>query len=795
MGSILAEGPDVKKKFALKATLESIVSYASEHPQGEATFLSPVHSPENIRIYRILKSGREDGYEADHILDYSLDKKGTVLHIIAKADGFYLDDETPHLELFRYSSTQPGLYTENSDLLGRSLIRCMGYLYCLREDADHIGLRLTWYHSHASSAVSSVSIMTRSELKEDFDRIISSYMIWLEKLKSLRLERDKSLKNIAFPFPEKRKGQDEFMDVASQVIQSSSRGFIQAPTGIGKTTGSIYPAVKSLCNGEVEKIFFLTARTISRTVAEHAFDVLRKAGAMIKTVTLTAKEKVCSYPENFCRPEKCPYARGYHDRVVKVLEEMLHHEHFGRTLIMAYADKHQLCPFELSLDLSLWVDVIICDYNYVFDPGAYLRRYFEEGKGEYLFLVDEAHNLVDRAREMFSAELDWEEFKTVNRLSMKGSGASSLDCDDLFTCFERRSRECAEENQAIHVMKHQDRDFIPALKVFMKSMEDLVEREENRKTRETYMDLYFSCLKYLRVAEVYDDNYLAYATILDEGKNLSMRLFCLDPSTQLKLMMDKGRASLLFSATLSPLEYHAKLLGGSSQDSQIAIPSPFPRKNLALLVADSVSTKFTARESTLPDVVRMVRAVLAAKKGNYLVYFPSYKYLNMVYERLPLEEMGLEVLLQKPKMSEREKEEFLKKFSADNERTLLGMAVLGGMFSESIDLAGDKLSGAIIVGVGMPQICDERDIIRAFFEEKYGKGFEYAYIYPGMNKVLQAAGRVIRTEKDRGVVLLIDDRYAHRNYRELFPSHWNHPVSVSAPEEVESFLSEFWRCV
>ncbi len=773
-------------------TLENIVSYALGDG-GDSGFFSPSHVPEKMKTYRMLKSSRSDDYETDVVLDYSMERDDVVLHISCRADGTYHEGENHHIELFRYSSSQPGFFSEESDASGRSLIRALGYLYCYREKVKAVGMKLTWYHSSVSSAVSSVTVSSREELKQDFDRIIDVYIVWAKKLRDMRNVRDDSIKGMPFPYPEKRKGQDEFISVVDGLIHDGKRGFIQAPTGIGKTTGSIYPAVKALGEGHVEKIFFLTARTISRTVAEHAFDVMRSSGCKIKTVTLTAKEKICALPENYCRPEKCPYARGYHDRVERVLEEMLRHDHFSRDLILAYADKHQLCPFELSLDLSLLADGIICDYNYVFDPGVYLKRYFEGGKGEYVFLVDEAHNLIDRAREMFSAELRLSDFKEIRKIAKKSKVADALEVDDILKYFKTLMRECAQTESTVLVRKKQDKDLVPAIKQFQKSMEDIIDHEENRKDREALMDLYFSCLKYLRVSESFDDSYVCYMGHVEgDKKDFFIRLFCLDPSVQLRLMMGKGRASLFFSATLSPMEYFTKLLGGQKEDQQLAIPSPFPKDNLALLVADKVSTRYSSRDTTAQQVAQMIHAVVSARKGNYIAYFPSYRYLETVSALFRNLYPDCEVLKQVSRMGESAKEDFLKQFSSDNPKTLLGFAVLGGMFGESIDLTGERLSGAIIVGVGLPQICTERDIIKAFFEEKYDQGFEYAYIYPGMNKVLQAAGRVIRTEKDRGVVLLIDDRYGQENYRTLFPAHWPRAKRVQTLEEISTVLSRFW---
>ncbi len=512
----------MQTKYFHKIDAQHIVEYVLGD-SGDGIFVSPFHDPSSIKTYRILVSSRPDDYESEVALDYSIEKENIILQINGKADGAYSDEGVPTIELIRYSTVPVHEVSEKSDPTGWSLIRCLGFIYAEETGKRSIGLRLTAFHRSASAAVSFIATVKRSELKKDFDSLIEKYLVWVKKLRDRQNDRNVSIVNMPFPYPEKREGQDEFMIASEQVIDAAIKGFIQAPTGIGKTTGSIFPAVKALGKGTVEKIFFLTARTISRTVAEQAFEAIRKAGCKLKTLTITAKEKVCAFPENYCRPEKCPYMRGYHDRAYKAIEEMFQYDHFNRELISVYAHKFKVCPFELSLDLSLWVDGIICDYNYVFDPGVYLKRYFEEGKGEYLFLIDEAHNLVERARDMFSAVLRISRFKAVRKILRKEHVLASHDLDEVLRNFKRIMEECEEAEKILLINKKQDKDIIPAVKDFLKSLEDIMDREEHMENRDAMTDLYYDCLKYIRVSEEFDDNYVSYMGRPEEVTASSLR--------------------------------------------------------------------------------------------------------------------------------------------------------------------------------------------------------------------------------------------------------------------------------
>jgi DNA excision repair protein ERCC-2 len=557
---------------------------------------------------------------------------------------------------------------------------------------------------------------------------------------------------------------------------------------------AVFPGVKAVGNGLTNKFFYLTAKTTGRAVAEKALNDLRARGLHFKSVTLTAKDKICFNPDKECNPEECECARGFYDRINEAVETTFQQEDLSRDVIAAAARQFTVCPFELSLELALWVDCVICDYNYAFDPRVYLRRFFGEETGEKnsTFLVDEANNLVDRSREMFSAELYKKSFLELRRLVKKDIPNVYKTLGLLNTRFVELRKEITDADKPISQEKYPD-DLVSYLRRFTRETEKWLVRNIKTAYREDLMSLYFEVSWFLKVTEFYGGN---YATCLEEvGEDLRVKLFCMDPSQLLAEAFMRCRSAIFFSATLSPMDYFRQVLGCDPAAKEIRLPSSFPRENLCLAVMDRISTMFKYRQQTKLAVARAIDLMAKQRPGNYLVFFPSYQYMKMIFELFNIMNPFKEILVQSPGMTEAERDEFLAKFSKDNlvnGKTLVGFAVMGGVFGEGIDLVGDRLSGAAIVGVGLPGISLERELIKDYFANLQGTGFEYAYLYPGMNRVLQAAGRVIRTAEDRGVVLLIDHRFSTHQYRVLFPPHWQ-PNRIRDERHLEEILKNFYN--
>lgn len=466
----------------------------------------------------------------------------------------------------------------------------------------------------------------------------------------------------------------------------------------------------------------------------------------------------------------------------------------NRERIEEYARKHQVCPFELSLDLSLLTDVIICDYNYFFDPRIQLARYTSEITQPFVYLVDEAHNLVERSRGMFSAELEKKEFLELKRSVDKTTYPELHQCIDTLDVYLRDLRKSSfQEGQYQLALKEMPEELTDFLVDFLLTAEDLLQSVETFRFRDALQELYYRAAFFIKINQIRIESD-AYAIIYRRSKsNLVVKQLCLDASEMLKSKIGQGISSIFFSATLSPEDYFINLLGGDDSDRYFQLPSPFPEENLAICLVDSISTRYRDRERTYDTIADYIAVYIEQKKGNYLVFFPSYQYLEQIYSRCRNRVADVEFIRQETRMSEADRDDFIREFTDDREKTLAGFVVMGGIFGESIDLPGDRLTGTAIVGVGLPQVNPERDLIRHYHDSRSKKGFHYSYTYPGMNKVLQAAGRLIRTETDRGSLLLIDDRFSSNLYRSLYPSQWKTIHRIADPENLEKVLSNFWK--
>jgi DNA excision repair protein ERCC-2 len=508
---------------------------------------------------------------------------------------------------------------------------------------------------------------------------------------------------------------------------------------------------------------------------------------------LTAKEKLCFCTATGSEPEECPFTRNYYGKVKTALAETYQLEAFTRPVIAELARCYEICPFEFSLDLALWADCIIGDYNYVFDPSVYLRRFFDNVVEPYLFLIDEAHNLPDRARAMYSAELDKQTVLDLRKSLKPHLPDLAKTLNEINQALLEQRRRCETNDPPVLVEKEQPEALLRVLRRFTRQAEAWLALNQKTTFRATLLDFYFQAITYLRTAEnFFGPGYVSYFEKKGQGE-LTVKLFCLDPAPFLVAALERSRAAIFFSGTLLTLEYFDRVLTGSTSHTRLVLRSPFPSEHLALLIHNQISTRYTHRANSYEAVAVLIERVCAAQPGNYLVFFPSYAYLMAVAELVQERWPGWQLLIQERGMAETSRDAFLARFSTAQTGTLLGFAVMGGIFGEGIDLVGERLIGAIIVGVGLPQLSLERDLLKAYFTEQTHNGFAYAYQYPGLNRVMQAAGRVIRSEQDRGVILLIDERLTQPGYIRLFPPEWRHFQVVRQTNNLEEKLRRFWQ--
>ena len=791
------------------------------------------------RAHRKIQKSKHGDYKSEthlkHEIDLADEDFDFTLVLEGRADGIFTDDsdDSGIMCIDEIKSTLTPLeFIDGTNPLHWGQAMCYAYIYASKNSLEKMNVQLTYCQidEDDEAVMQDMKLykktFTFEELSYFVNDLMRKYAVWIKLERDWKITRNLSIEDLKFPFERYRKGQRELAASAYRTIIAEKKLFANAPTGIGKTISTIFPAVKSMPNSNLNKIFYLTAKTITRAVAEDAVYRLQQNGLRFKTVTITAKDKICFCDERNCTPEYCIYAKGHYDRINDaVLDTFRNNDAFTREIIERYAKKHRVCPYEFSLDLATHTDSVICDYNYVFDPRVYLRRFFQYNTDKnYVFLVDEAHNLIDRAREMYSAEIRKSAFVNLKKaLGKTGHRAFKKSINEINKYLIGQRKKCLgngeneEENKKGYiVLKEYDGIFHALLETFRTECEIFLKELRERKEKGEYitkentdantdeetpeipgykesLSLYFNILAYQVIAQFYDEHYVTYVSAEENKGDLVYKLFCLDPSYLIGESLKKAKSTLFFSATLSPISYYKEVLSGTEEDNELSVLSPFDVNNFCLTIAADIKTKYKVREESYVDITEYINTAVSHKQGNYLVFFPSYEYMRTVHEIFCTRFPDAAAIIQTGNMSEEERVLFLDNFTEDAERSLIGFCVLGGIFSEGIDLVGDRLTGAIIIGVGLPRLSAEGDIIKDYFNNKNGLGYEYSYMFPGMNKVLQAVGRVIRTESDKGIALLLDERFNYSHYKKLFPNHWNGYKTVKTQKQIKNILDKFWK--
>ncbi len=697
---------------------------------------------------------------------------GDLLFLVdGRCDGLLIDAEGGiTIEEIKSTVREIGAMTEeDAPAVHWAQAQMYAYMYARDNGVDRLRVRLTYVHIDTEEQRRFEREVTLAQLTAFAEANVAQYAPYAMLLVRNRKLRNDSIGGLRFPFADYRQGQRRLVGSVYKAIDEGRKLFAKAPTGIGKTVSTLFPAIKAIGTGKLEHLFYLTARTITRTAAEDALALMREQGLNLRSVTVTAKEKICFRDQVECRPEACPYADGYYDRVNGAILDLLTNETLiRRDVVERYARKHTVCPFELSLDAAYGADAVVCDYNYLFDPRVSLKRLTGERKENTVLLIDEAHNLIDRAREMYSAALTKRDFLELER-EFNGVNddvrAAAKSVNKWF--IELKKRMIGEAD----VSKDQPAELLELAEAFVAVAEKAL--AGGSAASERLLEVYFAALSFLRIGKLYDDRYVTYAE--PDRNDVRLRMFCMNPSHLLKQMGQGFRAHVFFSATLSPLNYYMEMLGAGEEDYSITLGSPFAKGQWEVEIV-ALSIRYADREATKDRLSGKLRETVAKRPGNYLFFFPSYAYMNAVYETF-MEgaadaASGIRTILQTPDMAEEERERFLETFVAGQEGSLVGFAVMGGIFSEGIDLVGDRLTGVAVIGTGMPKLGLEPNLISGYFAREGKNGFDYAYVYPGINKVLQAGGRLIRSERDRGVLLLIDDRYLESRYSRLLPEEW-----------------------
>ncbi|MDM0482779.1 helicase C-terminal domain-containing protein [Clostridium perfringens] len=778
------------KDELIKISIRNLVEFVLRRGSIDSRIKASVRALEGIKGHKKIQSSYSEKDRAEVTLKEDIDFEDFTLRVEGRADGILEENEKIIIDEIKTTTKNVIDIDYDFNELHWAQAKVYAYIYSKEKDLESIIVQLTYYNVEDFGTKFLRKEYSFNELKEFFYDLIEKYKEWILLEKKWIDFRNDSIENFNFPFEVYRKGQRELAIRVYKAIAEGKKCFAEAPTGTGKTMSTLFPAVKALGVKETNKIFYITAKTTTREIANNTLSIMREKGLNIRSVNITAKDKCCKMEEKKCIPEYCPYANGYFDRVNMALKEALKHkEEYNLEYINKLSDEYNICPFEFSLELSNFCDVVICDYNYIFDPQASLKGILEGKAKDYTILIDEAHNLLDRGRSMYSSKIFKDDFLKLKReFKSKDKGIyNSLDRANKYLIEKRKALENLETKSLVE--KEEPSDLYGILRSFLEKV-DIYESKSSEENS-SLLELYFNVYEFLNICGYYGEDFTTLYKL--DGNNLELSINCLDPSRILKSIMNRFKSVIIFSATLLPMEYFKELYGAQEGDYSVNLTSPFDYKNKLTVVGKNVSTTYSNRKRTLPKIVNYIIECAKSKRGNYLVFFPSYEYMWMVHEEIKKREVDFSLVAQGDHMKEEEKEEFLSLFKEGGEKTHLGLAVLGGHFSEGIDLTLDKLIGVIIIGVGMPKICLERESIKEYYNSIGKNGFDYAYVYPGIIKVLQAAGRCIRTERDKGVVLLLDDRYFTNKYKSLLPREWFLNILVESEKGIKKTCEHFWK--
>ncbi|MBF4693283.1 ATP-dependent DNA helicase [Fusibacter ferrireducens] len=800
-------------QYLSKISVRGLVEFVYRSGDLDLRFQGKSRAAEGTRIHQRIQNSQGMDYDKEVFLQKSFefddphDQVPVKLVVSGRADGILKTEEGFTIDEIKSTSTFLEDIDEHTYPLHWAQAKIYGAIFCEEEGLDAITIQLT-YADFESLSVKRIKVpYKRDVLVSFFETTVAQYKKWVIYRKNWQKIRNNSLNDLTFPFANYRKGQREMAVSVYNAFKNGQNAFIEAPTGIGKTISSLFPTLKAMHEGLVDKIFYLSAKTITKKVAEDTLKVLYNHSdnaLKLKALTLTAKDKICFLDQATCYPDKCTHAKGHFDRCNDALWDLLHNDVvLSRDTVEIYAQKHHICPYEFSLDVALFADVIICDYNYAFDPRVYLRRFFDAPTESFAFLVDEAHNLVDRARTMYSAELHKDKVMAIKNEIKAYDKSLMKQMEGINKMMLEIRKRCDEDG--IYVDKEEVADIYTQLKRRASVIEKWLVKSQSSEIYDLVLDFYFEILTYLRISELYDDGFLFYITEGNSSKT-TFKLFCINPASQLMRFINNSKASIFFSATLSPLDYYQKILSGDDNAKKLKLPSPFDPNRKLVLFSEDVSVKYKDREAALLPICDYLYNMGMSKEGNYMVFLPSYTYLKHVTDLFITQYASeFDIIIQEREMDDQDKEAFLYQFEHHHNlrntdectaavrrgKSLICFAVLGGVFSEGIDLTGNLLIGVALIGVGLPMMNFENNLIKAYFDDYNQQGFEYAYQYPGINKVMQGAGRVIRSETDRGVIILLDKRLSNRYYKRLLPRDWGH--TTARRETSKEIIQNFWE--
>jgi len=766
-------------------SVRKLIEHVSKSGSIENSYMGNNRALEGIDIHKKLQGAENELYKKEVHLKCEIPYRDINFVIEGRADGiysvgelFYVDEiKSTHLSVDEIGET-------NQTHWGQAIF--YAYMLCHTKELNQVGIRLRYCQVQTFETIEFIKHLSLDELQEVVYTTLETYYLWAQLKIEWQIAKRNSIKSSKFPFAVYRKGQREMAVAVYQSIQEKNNLLMHAPTGIGKTMSTLYPTVSYMGHKGLEKIYYLTSKSTTKDMTSNAACQMHDKGIRLKTVIITAKEKICFMQECICDKENCLYAEEYYDKINDVLfNAFSSYDLFSRSVIEKIARENKVCPFELTLDLAEMSDLVICDYNYFYDPRAFLKRAFSEENNQQVVLVDEAHNLPDRVREMYSSELTRKDFLEASVLLKNSFVKEYKSIRKVAAALLSLSKQ---KDETLFVIVDKPESFIRELKKMTQIMDEWLVKSRRNEHYKVILELYFKATSFIKISELYSED---FSFIINKENGVKIKISCINPSEMIRSIDEKVRTVVFFSGTLIPLKYYKNIFGMGEKDHVIKFSSPFSQKKFKLLVDISISIKYKDRNNHLDRICEVIHCFVNSKKGNYLIFFPSYQFMESVYEYYIEGYNSDSLFIQKANMSEEEQSQMLSIFSERNDAVVF--VVLGGSFSEGIDLKEEKLIGAMILGTGIPMINFQRDLIMQHYEKKYKAGFDFAYRFPGFNKLLQAAGRVIRTEEDVGCVLLVDDRLLDHKYQSLFPENWKNFDRVDNMNQLETKINNFWR--
>lgn len=773
----------------IELSVHELVDFVLRKGDIDSRSFNSITMQEGTRIHNIYQSKQGSNYLKEYPLKGIFSYEDSLVYLSGRSDGIILE-EVPIIEEIKSTNCDlNSFFKENEEWhLGQAI--CYGYLYAIEKDLDKVKIRLTYISQVNNDILKKNYCYKTDELLAKIHQYFDVYFQFARIIETRKNKRNESLSKLRFPFSNTREGQMELIDFTKEAIENADSRFAEASTGIGKTMATIYSTLSYLKEDKLDKVFYLCPKNTNFDNAAKALEILNKEGYLLSFTEIRARSKMCPYKlEKACNPDDCPLTVGYYSKLKDVLRDCLVHENLlNSEIIDKYAKKYDVCPFELSLDFSVYTDFVVCDYNYAFHPISYLRRFFEVPDKTYRIfaLVDEAHNLIDRARDMFTVTFSEEDYKNLKK-ELKGYRSPEINKILRKINQDLRLFKQFEFNDQPIILEQLDSKFIQHI-TKLRSEINVLETDNPKLKLKKGKDFLIDLYKFIVINDLLNDG---FKIILDNKyDNLTIKLFCIDPSSFINKSLFHFLGTLFFSATLTPIDYFQKVNLNRDGFKTISLPSPFNPNNFFLIINDNISIKYKDRDKTLEEVVKEINIFVSKKVGNYLIFVPSFEYSRKI-EKYFINDSRF--VFQTATMTNKDKDEFLANFKENPQESRVGVCVISGSFAESIDLTGDRLIGVVVVGVGLPQVNFENNLVKDFYIQKEMNGYEFAYMNPGINKVLQALGRVIRTQNDKGSALIIDSRYAQSHYFSILKDRYKNYTKIKDSNGLIKALNSFYK--